>query len=92
MIEKNPEQKPKILEQFETYLATVEAAIGQPLDDNTVKELRWAYTAGACAAFGLLKIAAPKNAVEREALAKEFVDVGFAMMNEMKGSGIKWKM
>jgi len=32
---------------FETYLATVEAAIGQSLDDNTAKELRWAYCAGA---------------------------------------------
>lgn len=92
MIEKNPTQKPKIIEQFETYLATVEAAIGQSLDDNTAKELRWAYCAGACAAFGLLKIAAPKSLVEREALAKEFVDVGFALVNEMRGQGVKWKM
>jgi len=49
------------------------------LDDNTAKELRWAYAPAACAALACFKSPRRSRDRNRETGRRRFVDVGFAL-------------
>lgn len=43
-----------LLDKWDEYLANLDSTVAGDLDENTKRELRWAFTAGAFAAFSLL--------------------------------------
>jgi hypothetical protein len=83
------DESSKIHKQWESYLAGVETAIGQELDENTRRELKWAYLAGAVACFGLMVQATKAGPNEHGNFVQEMANVGFDLGAEMRNSGYK---
>ena len=70
-----------LMEKWHTYMTQLEAACGE-LDENTRRELRFAFTAGAVGAVAMLK--ASTNQREFEATVATIANEGYLFMKELE--------
>ncbi len=81
----------ELMKRWDQYIENLEGAVGQELDDNTVKELRWAFMAGGAGALDVLR-EAQKHGMQAfmGAMAQIQADAQ-KLLAEMKGEMPKWK-